>query len=132
MRGLIITALALFFTAACGDGTHAAAPDLAVPQSPDFGVSSCANDLPTSCPSPAPSWDGGIEALISAKCLPCHNPSGQAYSVPLTDYSSVYARRDIVLNQVYSCAMPPAGADPLDGGERQTLVGWLNCGSPNN
>src|SRR5262249_31275859 len=98
---------------------------------PDMSVS-CPDDLPASCPSPTPSWDGGVAATVTAKCVPCHRPGGAAYDRPLTDYAHVYPLRGLILDQVYSCYMPPPEGTPLDAQERQSLLGWLVCGAPNN
>jgi len=122
--------LALLAIAACGNGNRGgdAGVDLGVPDL----ASACPNDLPAACPSPTPSWDGGVSQIIASKCIPCHMPGGLAFDNPLTDYNSVYQRRGIVLDQVYSCYMPPPDAAQLDASERQALLGWMVCGAPNN
>ncbi|HEX4459884.1 MAG TPA: hypothetical protein VIA18_18030, partial [Polyangia bacterium] len=70
-----------FGMAGCGGSDHA----IVLP-GPDGGadaaVSDCPHDLPAACPSPAPSWDGGVEAIIDAKCVPCHQPGGLAFDRP--------------------------------------------------
>lgn len=93
---------------------------------------SCPNDLPASCPSPAPSYQSMIAPLISARCLICHSPGGQEASIPFTTYQNVFAERSPMLNQVYACYMPPTGAQPLSAQERNQLLTWLVCGAPNN
>ena len=93
---------------------------------------SCPNDLPSACPSPAPSWDGGVQALIAEKCGACHTAGGLAFDRPFDDYAHVYQYRGEMLNQVYSCYMPPPDAGQLDSAQRQALLGWFVCGAPNN
>jgi hypothetical protein len=96
-------------------------------------AASCPNDLPSSCPMPTPSWDAAVAPIVQTRCSPCHFPGGAAY--PAQDFSSyegVYARRTNVLDQVYGCVMPPAGATPLTPSERAEILGWLVCHAPNN
>jgi uncharacterized membrane protein len=112
MRRLLTLAA---FAAACGSGTAA-----------------CPTDLPTTCPSPMPSFSGGVGSIIASQCATCHEPNGAAASWPLTSYQEVFNQRQEVLSQVYSCLMPPEdSAQPTDS-QRQALVGWLSCGAPNN
>ena len=89
-------------------------------------------DLPSSCPSPAPSWSGTISPVVAAKCQPCHSSGGQAGDRLLVDYPSVYQLRSTVLDQVYTCSMPPPDGGVLTGNERHELMDWLVCSAPNN
>jgi hypothetical protein len=118
-----MAALALFAIAGCGNGDRSGN---------DLAVSSCPNDLPAACPSPAPSWDAGVRPLIDDKCVPCHQPSGVAWDRPFTDYAHVYQYRGVMLDQVYSCYMPPPDAGQLDPSQRRELLGWFVCGAPQN
>jgi hypothetical protein len=93
-------------------------------------VGTCPNDLPPTCPTPIPSYSKDVAPLISAKCLPCHGPMNPSYG-PLYEYAQVVGQRTQVLDQVYVCLMPPPPA-ALTEAERQTLLGWLVCASPNN
>jgi hypothetical protein len=123
-------ALALLAIVGCGNGGRSS-DDLAV--SPDMARPElCPSDLPTACPTPEPSWDGGVQAIIDAKCVVCHQAGGLAFDKPFTDYANVYGYRGEMLNQVYSCYMPPPDAGQLDPSERQQLLGWFVCGAPNN
>jgi len=92
----------------------------------------CPNDLPSACPADPPSYARDIAPLIQARCLECHAPGGKESNRDLTTYDHVYANRSAVLNQVYGCAMPPAGASGLDDAQRATLLAWLVCHAPNN
>src|SRR5262249_51832261 len=105
--------------------------DLAV-EEPDLGGPTCPNDLPASCPQPAPSWQGTVSQLIAQKCVICHAPTGIVAEKPLDTYDAVFRMRGPVLNQVYSCNMPPPDGGALDDEERQALLGWLVCGAPKN
>lgn len=100
-------------------------------ESADAGPS-CPNDLPTACPTPAPSYSSDVAPIVKERCLLCHGPGGPQASVPLADYASIHARRTTVLTQVYGCRMPPAGAAELTSDERATLLAWLVCGAPDN
>ena len=128
----VVAALALLAIAGCGNSGHPGG-DLAVP--PDMTpVPNCPSDLPAACPSPAPSWaaDGGVQAVIDARCVICHKPGGLAFDRPFTNYADVFANRGDALDQVYSCYMPPPDAGQLAPSERQELLGWFVCGAPNN
>jgi hypothetical protein len=102
-----------------------------------FGVScgppatSCPNDLPMQCPSPAPSYANQVSLIFAGHCVKCHAAGQVEASRPLTSYSAVRAQPG-VLTQVYACRMPPAGEPPLSATERATLLAWLVCGSPQN
>jgi len=96
------------------------------------GDDSCPNDLPDTCPDPAPSYQVDIAPIITARCVPCHGPGGPESSHPLDSYTRVFGLRTNVLSQVYGCRMPPSGATPLEPEERQALLEWLVCGSPDN
>jgi hypothetical protein len=122
---------ALSALAGCGNGSHGGGDMLVVP--PDMAVASeCPNDLPAACPAPAPSWDGGVQAIIEARCVVCHKSGGLAFDKPFTTYADVYGYRSAMLDQVYSCYMPPPDAGQLDPSERRELLGWFVCGAPNN
>jgi uncharacterized membrane protein len=92
---------------------------------------SCPND-PVVCPSPAPSYSTTVSTIIQNRCLSCHGPGGQWASKPFTTYQEVYTNRSAILNQVYACRMPPAGATQPTPNERAQIIGWLACGAPNN
>ena len=93
---------------------------------------SCPNDLPATCPSPAPSYRGTIDPILGAHCRACHAPGGQQSAIPLTTHEQVFASRGAVLNQVYACKMPPAGSPGPTSAERADLLAWLVCGAPDN
>ena len=99
-----------------------------------LGVAPCPKVLPTDCTS-IPSYSKEIAPLIAAHCQPCHAPGGNASDRDLTTYANVERIESTVLAQVYGCAMPPADAGPdaaLTAQERNDLLQWLVCNSPNN
>lgn len=114
-RGIAVSLLLL---AGCGEG--------------DGASSACPNDLPASCPSPAPGYAAEIAPIVKARCLLCHDAGGVASDRPLSPYAALYARRSAVLNQVHGCTMPPSGATAPTEAERAALLGWLVCGAPDN
>jgi hypothetical protein len=120
--------LALLSVAGC-PGNHHGGVDMAgaLDMAPN-----CPNDYPMTCPSPAPTWDGGARPIIDGKCVPCHNPTGLAFDKPLTDYNKVYSLKQTVIDQIFSCYMPPPDAGVLDETERQTILGWFVCGAQQN
>ncbi len=93
--------------------------------------SDCPSDLPMSCPAGAAGYQATIAPLIESRCMPCHGPGGASGHL-LQTYQEVYDLRGVVLDQVYSCRMPQAGATPLTSTERAALLGWLVCGAPND
>jgi hypothetical protein len=95
---------------------------------PDAG--SCPSDLPPDCPNPIPSYSTQVAPLISSACLSCHGSTSPSFG-PLTEYAQVVGQRKQVLNQLLVCQMPPPPA-MLTEAQRQILLGWLVCASPNN
>ena len=104
---------------------------------------SCPSDLPSSCPMPVPSYTTDIVPIIQGYCYPCHGPGGiEQAQFDYTSYMGVYRSKSSILDQVYSCQMPPLnGVDSgIDAGPatalpestRVTLLSWLVCGAPEN
>jgi hypothetical protein len=106
--------------------------DMAAAAPTDGLASACPNDYPNECPPPAPNWDGGVELIIAQRCVPCHEPGGIEFMVPLTTYAEVYAQRGLALEKVMYCYMPPPDAGQLDPAERRAFLAWFSCGAPNN
>jgi hypothetical protein len=95
------------------------------------GTGSCPSDLPPSCPPGAAGYQATVAPILAAKCVSCHEPGGQSLHF-LQTYQEVSLLHGQVLDQVYSCRMPPAGYTPLTETERTELLGWLVCGAPND
>ncbi|GAC1351810.1 MAG: hypothetical protein NVS3B20_19950 [Polyangiales bacterium] len=92
----------------------------------------CPQDLPASCPALVPSYRADVAPIVSTHCSKCHSPAGQAPDRLFTDYAHLFPFRGSVLNQVYTCRMPPSSEAPLTIAERATLLGWLVCKAPDN
>jgi hypothetical protein len=93
----------------------------------------CPNDLPGACPSPQPSYTNEVSAIIETKCNGCHADGGVGQSTEdFSTYDRIHGRRGPILNQVFSCQMPPPDAGQLTPAERAALLGWLVCEAPNN
>jgi len=114
MKSLLPTALVLQALSALGCGGTA---------------TTCPNDLPQSCVSPAPTY-ADVAPAIDRGCMPCHGPNGVAASRPLVTYDDVFRIRTTVLSLVYGCVMPPADAPPLTANDRRLLLSWLVCHAP--
>jgi hypothetical protein len=117
---LVVLALLLV---GCGPHGNSGGPDMA-PR--------CPSDLPQQCPTPMPTWDGGVLAIINGKCTVCHRAGGLSASWPMTNYAEVSKLKQGVIDQVYSCFMPPPDAGQLDESQRQALLGWIVCGALEN
>jgi hypothetical protein len=92
-----------------------------------------ANDCPAglpACPTTAPSFKTDVTPIISRTCFPCHAPGGEEAEHDFTTFANVFAQRGIILDQIFHCAMPPAG--PLTGDDRLLFLEWLECNAPDN
>jgi hypothetical protein len=99
-----------------------------------FPQTACPTPISDACPSPAPSYQNQIKAVIQANCLPCHQP-GQ--NLPSLDSHADIAAVPNNKTQVAGCLMPTLDSPglpwfPMSPDERALLIGWLNCGSPDN
>jgi hypothetical protein len=128
------SAALLAWAVGAGCSTRALGPDAGGDAAPaDADPADCPNDLPSSCPAPAPTYDGdgGVASLVHAHCVPCHSPGGIEPSPDFTTYAGLFAERSAALDQVYACTMPQAdGGVPLAPAERATLLAWFVCGAP--
>jgi uncharacterized membrane protein len=95
-------------------------------------AANCPADLPTACPADVPSFKATIAPIVASHCTLCHSADGSQSGQSFGTYDLVYASRSAVLDQIYACNMPPAGAPQLTLDERVTVLAWLVCGSPNN
>jgi hypothetical protein len=103
--------------------------------------SACPNDLPAKCTT-APSYKSDVAPIIERHCQPCHAPGAEEAVMPFVTYGEVHDDASAVLDQVYACRMPNKGDTtvsaavqkqlPLSTSERQTLLLWLICNSPDN
>jgi hypothetical protein len=92
--------------------------------------------LPSACPTPAPSFDGSVFALIQERCAICHHQGGLSGDKPMSTYGEIKRLQGPMLDQVYRCAMPPDGGpigQPLSESEKLELLTWLGpCAASNN
>ncbi len=95
---------------------------------------SCPDDLPSdsACSGATPSYAKDIAPVISARCGACHDPGQISASFPLAPYAKLYGQRRSVLNQIFTCKMPPACAHQLAPDERAALLDWFVCGALDN
>jgi hypothetical protein len=97
------------------------------------GGASCPADLPSSCPSPPPSFQHDVEPIFERRCWACHTKDGVAAARhDFSTYASIASERGPILNQFYACNMPPPDAGQPTSAERAALLGWLVCKAPNN
>jgi hypothetical protein len=96
----------------------------------------CSPDLPTDtdCPDATPSYSREVAGLIAQHCTVCHRPGGLETVHLFDTYAKIQSNMNQLhmLTQIYGCQMPPACAEPLVGQERDKMLKWLVCGSPNN
>ncbi len=97
-----------------------------------FPQTACPTPISDACPSPAPSYQNQIKAIIEANCLPCH---GQ--NLPSLESYAAIAAVPNNKTQVAGCLMPTLDSPglpwfPMSPDERALLIAWLNCGSPDN
>jgi hypothetical protein len=132
--------------AACGVAFAAwslFACELGNPADPELGLVTssnrasdppCESTLPSTCPSPTPSWSGQVAAIVARVCGQCHADGGvEQYAFDFSTYQGVFANRSSILSQVYTCAMPPSdGGVTLSSGDRDVLLAWLVCNAPHN
>jgi hypothetical protein len=125
---------AFAFHGGCFDtpGNDPNVPDEAT--APEAEAAVCIKKLPSDCTT-IPSYATDIAPLITHGCLPCHAAGGTASDRDLTTYANVERIESTVLSQVYACLMPPADAGAnamITQQERNDLLQWLVCNSPDN
>jgi hypothetical protein len=96
-------------------------------------------EFPSTCPTPAPSWQTEVRPLIEKYCGQCHQTgSTAAAQLNLSTYSDVYESRTKCWYQIYQCWMPNVDGSPPPlayptPAERQTMITWLDvCNAPDN
>ncbi len=93
--------------------------------------------LCTPAAAQAPTWAGGVAALVHRACTPCHRP-GQPAPFSLRTYEDVYKKRAFVAEVVEDRYMPPwqpthgdfEGDRRLGDEEVATLLRWVEDGAP--
>jgi hypothetical protein len=97
------------------------------------GGDSCPS-VPDSCPDAgAPTFSGDVAPIVQARCMSCHSPGGQDAVLPLTSYDQIAAA--VIGNglgvQIATCRMPLPPAS-MNGAERQAILQWIACHTPND
>ena len=126
-----------------GAGDDAATSDTSVIRDDDAGVGdvSAAGDVAAACPDPesttcidpAPSFVSDIVPILDSRCNNCHDADLPEAPWPLHDYGDVLAWSTSIGGDLATCSMPPAGsATTLPEAERQKILAWIVCGSPDN
>lgn len=94
----------------------------------------CPDDLPSEsdCSTALPSYQTDVAPLLGARCGACHTAGGIEASFLFTPYDRLFQQRRTVLNQIFTCAMPPACAHGLEPDERALLLQWFVCGALDN
>ncbi|HEY1696060.1 MAG TPA: hypothetical protein VGG39_28030 [Polyangiaceae bacterium] len=118
----VVSALA----AACSSGSKPAASG-----------GGCDTTFDTNCDEAIPSWSTDVQPLLQKYCDNCHTDGGPGESLfNSSSYKTVHAGATSMLTQMNECLMPlpdatPPQAYPTDE-ERQTILSWIACGSPEN
>lgn len=97
---------------------------------PEAGATTCPALL-RSCPKIVPSYSSVVLPILQANCVVCHSPRG-GYGYDESTYAQIHAQQSSILDKVNDCSMPPESYPPLSSTERQALLDWLVCGSPDN
>jgi hypothetical protein len=85
------------------------------------------------CPSSKPSYKNDITPIFEAKCNSCHDGADANGPWPLTNLDDIVHWKALVVQDIQTCAMPPAGeGTPLTPAENEKILGWLACDAPNN
>lgn len=110
----------IFTNVATGDYTVTVRDSLLCGLSKDVYVP--ANDV---------SYADTVQAIVMASCgvTDCHGSS--PYIQDYTDYSTLAARKEFVINRVVSGSMPRSPG-VITAGQRDLLICWLKDGAPNN
>jgi hypothetical protein len=113
-------------TPVAGDGDAGVGDDGTV-------AAACPPPASTTCIDPAPSFANDIAPILDSRCNNCHDPNVPEAPWPLIDYGDVFAWSISIGGDVATCAMPPAGSGTvLPEPERQKILAWIVCGSPDN
>jgi hypothetical protein len=97
------------------------------------GPRNCPNQGSPTCPAVVPDFETEVLPIFRGVCVGCHGPGGVEANVPLTSYAEITSPRvkTTAFSQVLGCVMPPANAPrPLSESERQVLLAWFACGTP--
>jgi hypothetical protein len=129
----LVAAFALASAApGCGGGSAAS--------SDDAGSACMPVDIPTTCPSPPPSYKSTIQFLVADYCAQpkCHVSGGAESVHDFTTYQGIYADHLTFAMQVALCpssssGMPPLGYRQPTAAQRLAMATWASvCGAHDN
>ena len=88
---------------------------------------------PTEPPPPdptpsAPTYEGGVKAVLDASCVSCHKAGLSLGGVRADTYSEAFANRSAIVDSVEMDRMPTSG--PLSQAAKDLLRSWLDAGAP--
>ncbi len=92
--------------------------------------------IPTPLPKPIPAPNKIDYKLVNTqvigpRCLSCHSDSGgNSAGINLETYESVFNERNGIKSVISSGSMPLPRNRPLTDTQKQTILTWLNKGSP--
>ncbi len=89
----------------------------------------CTGKLPTMCVAPRPTY-ADVAPIFGERCVTCHSgdPEGPW---PLTSYEHVADWAETIRDDLRTCTMPPSDSGvELAEIERQEILMWIRCGSP--
>ena len=96
----------------------------------------CPDDLPPSCPTPAPTFSADVAPLIQTYCAGCHSAGGQEPTPSLVNYSGITGPMGRTASDIEyelnRCGMPKPGSPQLTSEQRRTILGWIICGAQND
>jgi len=111
-------AVVLLSLSACGEGDEPRLPP----------TDECRATRVNECPDPAPSY-ADVAPIFRDVCRDCHALPGGPW--PLSSYSAIADWKDVVRDELLTCAMPPAdGGVTLRDDDRQLILAWIRCGVP--
>ena len=89
----------------------------------------CAPTAPTECPDPSPRYPD-VAPIFERRCASCHNGAKDA-PWPLDNYDHVADWATVVRDELLYCLMPPPDSGvEMTPDERQAILVWVRCGSP--
>lgn len=85
------------------------------------------------CATAAPSYSTQVYPVIEEYCQVCHLPGNGRSSKVFADYDQIVVPHTATTmqTQIYQCKMP-IGPRRLTPENRQLLLKWFVCGTPNN
>lgn len=113
-------------------GTETDASDDATSDAGDAGAP-CLPPTSMVCLEPSPSFANDIVPILDTRCNTCHDGNIPDGPWPLHDLGDVLEWKGLVIESLLDCTMPPPDSGTtLPEVERQRLLAWIACGTPDN